>query len=78
MKDGSKNIGKTIIPFKNRTRKITSGFFMGGDIKEVQCPICQEWFAYYSDYDLRGVKLHIRKWAGKEATAYALGEIKKV
>lgn len=44
----------------------------------VQCPVCKRWFNYWIKNDFRGVKLHIRKWATKEATAKALGEIKKM
>ena len=67
-----------VIPFKIRKKKIKEGFFRGSEVKQAQCPVCTEWFNYYYDYDLRGVKLHIRKWASKEATAHALGEIKEM
>ena len=43
-----------------------------------QCPVCKRWFNYFTRNDFRGVKLHIRKWATKEATAMALGEITKM
>jgi hypothetical protein len=69
-------MAKLKLPFKSRVRQHT-GWMAKYPTKEVQCPICKEWFAYYEDYDLRGVKLHIRKWAGKEAMACMLGEIKK-
>lgn len=67
-----------VIPFKTKQEKIKEGYFKGHEVKKVQCPVCNEWFNYYYEYDLRGVKLHIRKWASKEATAHALGEIKKM
>lgn len=71
-------MSNVVIPFETRKRKIKEGFFKGTEQKQVICPVCGEWFVYYYDYDLRGVKLHIRKWASKEATAYALNEIKKM
>lgn len=67
------------LPFKERSRKFKPDWNpKGWDINEVQCPLCEEWFTFYDRNDLRGIKLHIRKWASKEATAYALGEIKKM
>lgn len=69
-------MSNAVIPFKTRKKKIVYGFFKGQETKQVQCPVCKEWFTFYYDHDLRGVKLHIRKWASKEATAHALGEIK--
>jgi hypothetical protein len=65
------------LPFKSRVREHRSEYLGQLAIKEVQCPVCKEWFAYYYDNDLRGIKLHIRKWAGKEAMAYMLKEISK-
>lgn len=64
--------------FTIKKYKIETGFFKGQEQKMIQCPVCSEWFHYYYDTDLRGVKLHIRKWAGKESMAVALGETKRM
>lgn len=67
--------GHPLFKMRRETRK--TSWNPNYTLDYVQCPVCSRWFNYYVKNDFRGVKLHIRKWATKEATANALGEIKK-
>jgi hypothetical protein len=60
--------------FKTRTYQFTNEWHTWKQTQS-QCPICKRWFTYCAGYNkFAGVKHHIRKWASKEATAYALDE----
>lgn len=64
--------------FKVKTEHRSSQWNPSYDLDFAQCPVCKRWFNYFTKNDFRGLKLHIRKWATKEATAYALGETKQM
>lgn len=64
--------------FKTKTVHMSTQWNPSFYLDYAQCPVCERWFNYFTNNDFRGLKLHIRKWATKEATAKALKEISKM
>lgn len=69
------SVQKDIELFK--PKMATVGTWAGDkNVQRVTCPVCKEGFTMFHG-NFSGVKLHVNRWAKKEAMAYALGELKK-